>query len=32
MLETVVGEGGIKVIPDYCLKGLRTLCNKKKYY
>ena len=30
MLETVVGEGGIKVIPDYCLKGLRTLCNKKK--
>ena len=30
MLETVVGEGGIKVIPDYCLKGLRALCNKKK--
>ncbi len=30
MVETVLGEGGIKVIPDYCLKGLRTLCNKKK--
>ena len=30
MIETVVGEGGIKVIPDYCLKGLRKLCNKKK--
>ena len=30
MIETVVGEGGIKVIPDYCLKDLRKLCNKKK--
>ena len=30
MVETVMGEGGIKVIPDYCLKGLRKLCNKKK--
>ena len=29
MIETVMGEGGIKVIPDYCLKGLRKLCNKK---
>jgi len=29
MVETVMGEGGIKVIPDYCLKGLRKLCNKK---
>ena len=29
MVETVMGEGGIKVIPDYCLKGLRNLCNKK---
>ena len=27
-----MGEGGIKVIPDYCLKGLRKLCNKKKFY
>jgi acetylornithine/N-succinyldiaminopimelate aminotransferase len=29
MIETIMGEGGIKVIPDYCLKGLRKLCNKK---
>jgi acetylornithine/N-succinyldiaminopimelate aminotransferase len=29
MIETIMGEGGIKVIPDYCLVGLRTLCNKK---
>jgi acetylornithine/N-succinyldiaminopimelate aminotransferase len=29
MVETVMGEGGIKVIPDYCLRGLRKLCNKK---
>jgi acetylornithine/N-succinyldiaminopimelate aminotransferase len=29
MIETILGEGGIKVIPDYCLKGLRKLCNKK---
>ena len=25
-----MGEGGIKVIPDWCLKELRKLCNKKK--
>ena len=30
MIETIMGEGGIKVIPDFCLKGLRKLCNKKK--
>jgi acetylornithine/N-succinyldiaminopimelate aminotransferase len=30
MVETILGEGGIKVIPNYCLKGLRKLCNKKK--
>ena len=24
-----MGEGGIKIIPDYCLRGLRKLCNKK---
>jgi len=30
MVETIMGEGGIKVIPDWCLKGLRKLCNKKK--
>jgi len=31
MVETIMGEGGIKVIPDWCLKELRKLCNKKKY-
>ena len=31
MVETIMGEGGIKVIPDWCLKELRVLCNKKKY-
>jgi len=30
MVETVMGEGGIKVIPNWCLKGLRKICNKKK--
>ena len=30
MIETIMGEGGIKVIPDWCLKGLRKLCDKKK--
>ena len=30
MVETIMGEGGIKVIPEYCLRGLRKLCNKKK--
>ena len=30
MVETILGEGGIKVIPNFCLKGLRKLCNKKK--
>ncbi len=29
MVETIMGEGGIKVIPDWCLKELRYLCNKK---
>tara|TARA_B100000242_G_scaffold218641_1_gene159859 strand:- start:403 stop:1569 length:1167 start_codon:yes stop_codon:yes gene_type:complete len=29
MVETVMGEGGIKVIPDWCLRELRKLCNKK---
>ncbi len=29
MVETIMGEGGIKVVPDWCLKGLRKLCNKK---
>ncbi len=30
MVETIMGEGGIKVIPDWCLRALRKLCNKKK--
>jgi acetylornithine/N-succinyldiaminopimelate aminotransferase len=29
MVETIMGEGGIKVIPDWCLKDLRKLCSKK---
>tara|TARA_B100000686_G_C16725701_1_gene937662 strand:- start:208 stop:1371 length:1164 start_codon:yes stop_codon:yes gene_type:complete len=27
MIETIMGEGGIKVVPDFCLKGLRDLCD-----
>ena len=30
MVETIMGEGGIKVIPDWCLKELRKICDKKK--
>jgi len=30
MVEPIMGEGGIKVIPEWCLKGLRELCNEKK--
>jgi len=30
MCETAMGESGIKVIPDWCLKDLRRICNKKK--
>ena len=30
MVETVLGEGGIKVIPDWCLRELRKICNQKK--
>ena len=29
MVETVMGEGGIKVIPGLCIKELRKICNKK---
>ena len=29
MIETIMGEGGIKPIPDSCLRYLRKLCNKK---
>ena len=30
MVETIMGEGGIKVIPDFCLRELRKLCDKRK--
>jgi len=30
MIETAMGESGIKVIPNWCLKDLRRICNKKK--
>ena len=29
MIETIMGEGGIKVVPDFCLKGLRDICDEK---
>ena len=29
MVETIMGEGGIKEIPDWCLRELRKICNKK---
>ena len=29
MVETIMGEGGIKVIPDWCLKELRKICDKR---
>jgi len=27
MIETIMGEGGIKVVPDFCIKGLRDICD-----
>ena len=30
MLEPIMGEGGIKVVPTWCLKELRKICDKKK--
>ena len=30
MVETIMGEGGIKSLPDKCLKYLRKICNEKK--
>tara|TARA_Y100001936_G_scaffold226170_1_gene245289 strand:- start:440 stop:1618 length:1179 start_codon:yes stop_codon:yes gene_type:complete len=30
MVEPILGEGGIKSIPDKCLKYLRKICNEKK--
>ena len=29
MIETVMGEGGIKVIPNWCIQSIRKLCNEK---
>ena len=29
MIETIMGEGGIKVIPNWCIRSIRQLCNKK---
>ncbi len=30
MIEPIMGEGGIKVIPTWCLKEIRKICDKKK--
>ena len=30
MVEPIMGEGGIKVIPGWCLRELRKICNKRK--
>ena len=30
MVEPIMGEGGIKVIPTWCLKEIRRICDKKK--
>ena len=27
MVETIMGEGGIKVVPYFCIKGLRDICD-----
>ena len=29
MIETIMGEGGIKVIPEWCLQEVRKICNQK---
>ena len=29
MVEPIFGEGGVKVVPDYCIKGIRELCDEK---
>ena len=29
MVETILGEGGIKVIPKECLVGLRKICDER---
>ena len=30
LCESILGESGIKVIPNHCLQGLRKLCDEKK--
>ena len=30
MIEPIMGEGGIKVVPNWCLKELRKICDKNK--
>tara|TARA_B100000029_G_scaffold479432_1_gene526478 strand:- start:735 stop:1901 length:1167 start_codon:yes stop_codon:yes gene_type:complete len=30
MIEPIMGEGGIKIMPEWCLKELKKICNKKK--
>ncbi len=27
MVETIMGEGGIKVVPEFCIQGLRKICD-----
>ncbi len=29
MIETIMGEGGIKVIPNWCIKAIRKICDQK---
>ena len=29
MVEPIFGDGGVKVVPDYCIKGIRELCDEK---
>ena len=29
LIEPIMGEGGIKAVPDHCLRGLRDLCDEK---
>ena len=30
MIETIMGEGGIKVIPNWCIRAIKDLCVRKK--
>ena len=29
MIEPIMGEGGIKVVPEWCLKELKKICKQK---